>query len=528
MASPSALPSLGQDWNYQSLIPTKSTPYFILTLMVMIVAYAWPSSTSSSVKKLPLVNPGGFFSMKQAKQQYRQSSKSILKNARKQYGNQPFRMITDLGEVVILPSEFIDEIRNEPKLSFSGGLEQERTSQFPEFEAFAVLHNDSQLLQTVLKKQLTKFLSKVTEPLAQEGARAVSLNLGESQEWRELALRPAMLDIVARMSSRVFLGEEICQNKEWLDITKEFTVNFTGALFELTAYPVPLRRFVHWFLPLCKGLRATNARAKEIIAPVIAKRAEIRRAAQAAGQEVPFFNDALDWLDQEAKALGTDYSPDAAQLVLSFVAIHTSSDLLGQVILDIAQHPEIVPEVREEIVRELRANGWKKTSLYNMKLLDSIMKESQRRKPIGMAIIRRSVTEDLRLSNGLLLKKGMRIHVDMHRMQDEQVYENPDEWVPKRFLDMRTQPGKEHLSQFVATSGDHFGFGHGEHACPGRFFASNELKVALCHLLLKYDWKLAPGTAVDPLIRGFSTLSCPTAKVLIQRRENVELDIDSI
>ncbi|KAI0593871.1 cytochrome P450 [Biscogniauxia sp. FL1348] len=528
MASPSVLPSLGQDWNYQSLLPTKSTPYFILTLMVMIVAYAWPSSTDSTVKKLPLVNPGSFFSTKQAKQKYRQSAKSILQNARKQYGSQPFRMITDSGEIVILPSEFVDEIRNDPRLSFSNGIEQERISRLPGFEPFSIISDSAQLLQTVAKKQLTQFLSKVTEPLAEEGARAISLNLGESQEWRELALRPAILDIIARMSSRVFLGEELCQNKDWLEITKEYTVNLGSAVFELASYPIPLRRFVHWFLPLCKTLRERNLRAKKIIAPVIAKRAEIRRAAQAAGQEVPFFNDALDWLEQEAKAVGADYSPDNTQLLLSFVAIHTSSDLLGQVILDIAQHPEIIPEVRAEIVRELGANGWKKTSLYNMKLLDSIMKESQRRKPIGFTIVRRSVTEDMRLSNGLLLKKGMRIHVDMHRMQDEKVYENPEEWDPKRFLAMRAQAGKEHMSQFVATSGDHFGFGHGEHACPGRFFASNELKVALCHLLLKYDWKLAPGTAVNPLIRGFSMISCPTAKVLIRRRENVELDIDSI
>ncbi|KAI5923216.1 cytochrome P450 [Camillea tinctor] len=529
MASPSVLPSLGEDWNYyQSLLPTKSTPYFILTFMVMIIAYAWTSSIDSSVKKLPLVNPAGFFSKNKVKQEYRRSARDILEKAKKLYPDQPYRMITDFGEVVILPSKFMDEIRNEPKLSFVGGIAQDGTIHIPGFEPFRELSDPSALVQTMTKKQLTHFLSKVTEPLSEEGSRAISLNFGESKEWRELALRPAILDIIARMSSRVFLGEELCQNEDWLEITKDYTVTFSGAAFELVAYPVALRKFVHWFLPICKALRAKSARAQAVIAPVIAKRVELRRAAQEAGEEIPYFNDALDWLDQEAKAKGANYSPDSIQLLLSFVAIHTSSDLLGQVILDICQHPEIIPEIREEIVRELRANGWKKTTLYNMKLLDSIMKESQRLKPIGSAIIRRSVTEDVRLSNGLLLKKGMRIHMDGLRMQDEKVYENANEWDPKRFLNMRTQAGKEHMAQFVTTSADHFGFGHGEHACPGRFFASNELKVALCHLLLKYDWELAPGTDVKPLMRGFSTLTNPTAKVLIKRRENVELDIDSI
>lgn len=30
-------------------------------------------------------------------------------------------------------------------------------------------------------------------------------------------------------------------------------------------------------------------------------------------------------------------------------------------------------------------------------------------------------------------------------------------------------------------------FGHGRYACPGRFFASNESKIILATLLLKYD-----------------------------------------
>ncbi|KAI1496068.1 cytochrome P450 [Biscogniauxia marginata] len=528
MASPSELPSLGEDWTYQSLLPfVHSTPYVLLTFMVIIVVYAW-SSADSSLKDMPLVNAASFLSKNQAKQNYRKSGRAFLQNARRQYPNQPYRMITDYGEVVILPSEFLDEIRNEPKVSFSGGIEQDGIVHIPGFEPFAQISGDSQLLQTVAKKQLTHFLSKVTEPLCEEAARAISLNMGESREWREMTLKPAILDIIARMSSRVFLGDELCQNKDWLEITKEYTVNLGAALFEIAAYPVALRKYVHWFLPLCTTLRAKKTRATEVIAPVIAKRAEVRRTALAAGEKVPYFNDALDWIDQEAKDKNVKYDPAAVQLLLSFVAIHTSGDLLGQVMLDITEHPEIIPQVREEIVNVLRASGWKKTSLYNMKLLDSLIKESQRRKPIGAALIRRSVTEDLKLSNGLVLKKGMRIHVDMSRMQDPQVYENPEEWDPERFLKMRSQPGKEHMAQLVATSGDQFAFGHGEHACPGRFFASNELKVALCHLLMKYDWKLAPGTDVKPLMRGFSMLSSPTAKVLVQRREQVELDIDSI
>ncbi|PBK94105.1 hypothetical protein ARMGADRAFT_1062838 [Armillaria gallica] len=32
-------------------------------------------------------------------------------------------------------------------------------------------------------------------------------------------------------------------------------------------------------------------------------------------------------------------------------------------------------------------------------------------------------------------------------------------------------------------------FGHGKSACPGRFFAVNELKALMCYILMNYDVK---------------------------------------
>lgn len=61
----------------------------------------------------------------------------------------------------------------------------------------------------------------------------------------------------------------------------------------------------------------------------------------------------------------------------------TQSDMITQVIYDIAQNPEVIEPLRKEMVEVLTKGGWKKTSLYNLKLLDSVIKESQRLKPIG-------------------------------------------------------------------------------------------------------------------------------------------------
>lgn len=36
-------------------------------------------------------------------------------------------------------------------------------------------------------------------------------------------------------------------------------------------------------------------------------------------------------------------------------------------------------------------------------------------------------------------------------------------------------------------------FGFGRHACPGRFFACNEIKLIVAQLLLEYDVKMPDG-----------------------------------
>ena len=114
-------------------------------------------------------------------------------------------------------------------------------------------------------------------------------------------------------------------------------------------------------------------------------------------------------------------------------------------------------------------------------------------------------------------------------MWDPQVYPDPNAYDPFRFLAMRDQPGKEgQQSHLVSTSVNHLGFGHGDHACPGRFFAANEVKIALVHLWLKYDWKLAPGTMTHPVLNGFEWGSNPTTELLVRRRSSIEIDVDAI
>lgn len=237
--------------------------------------------------------------------------------------------------------------------------------------------------------------------------------------------------------------------------------------------------------------------AYNIIEPELQRRRTARREQVAnGGKPVGKPIDSLQWIDDVAAAYGERYNTVLGQLGLTIAAIHTTSNALMNILFDIIAHPDLLAELRKEIIDVMGQESvdrglWKKTTLYKLRLLDSVMKESQRMNPGSIMTMRRVATQTVKLSDGTTIPKGGFVAFPTTTMQDEAVYPNSGEFDGHRFLRLREQPGSENKWQFVTTSPQHFVFGHGMHACPGRFFASNEIKIALVHLLMKYDWKFA-------------------------------------
>lgn len=199
-------------------------------------------------------------------------------------------------------------------------------------------------------------------------------------EWHSIDFKDTMLQLIARVSSRVFLGDLLCRNEEWLRITRDYTTSSFIAAEELRLWPAPLRPVVHWFLPKCSELRALVRNAREVILPVLEERRRQKMMlSQTESEKSKIFDDAIEWF--ETVADGRPYDPVGAQLILSTAAIHTTTDLTCQTMTQITLHPEIIAPLRKEIVDVLQEHGWKKTALFEMKLLDSVIKESQRLKP---------------------------------------------------------------------------------------------------------------------------------------------------
>lgn len=70
-----------------------------------------------------------------------------------------------------------------------------------------------------------------------------------------------LLQLIARVSSRVFIGPELCTNEDWLRISKEYAIDSFIAARTLRQWHFSLRPIVHWFLPECRKVRATDRKS---------------------------------------------------------------------------------------------------------------------------------------------------------------------------------------------------------------------------------------------------------------------------
>ena len=137
--------------------------------------------------------------------------------------------------------------------------------------------------------------------------------------------------------------------------------------------------------------------------------------------------------------------------------------------------------------------------------------------------VNRVAEETFSLFNSTVILKGATLGVPTMRAYGPAVYEDPKKFDGHRFYNLSQQSGGATKYQFVSTSNDHIVFGHGKYACPRQLFASNEVKIILVHLLMKYDLKFPYGKTDGPkaMEMGADLLPDPNMKILIRSRTNV-------
>ncbi|KAI6111837.1 cytochrome P450 [Pisolithus croceorrhizus] len=436
------------------------------------------------------------------------SWRSALKNLRgasgfiqegyDKYKNAPFKIPMLYNWIVVVSgTKLLDEVRVAPDDQLSA---IEGANDFFK-TAFTMGHRVAKepYHLGIIKTQLSRKLPTLCPVIDNEVSVALSeMFSSQDNEWKPVVAMQAVQQVVSRAMNRIFVGLPLCRNPDWLKFGNQYAIDsiISGAKMDL--FPRFMWPLVAIFLTSTEN---HVERAVEFLGPAIRERRKL--ADRACGREmVDIPDDFLQWLIENGTE---DAEKDITRRILFMVlvSIQGTASTLMSAVYNLAARPEYLVPLREEV--------------------DAVfLKESYRLDGVSSLVMIRKVLKDFTFSDGRVVPKGCYIAAPSYAVHhDEEVYEKPDVFDPYRFVRLRSD--EDDMKQQMVSLGSTFlPFGHGNHACPGRFAAAVIQKTILARIVSSYDLKLdenarASGKRVE---FGIFMGPDPTTTVLLRMKSS--------
>jgi sterol 14-demethylase len=168
-------------------------------------------------------------------------------------------------------------------------------------------------------------------------------------------------------------------------------------------------------------------------------------------------------------------------LTLIFAGQHTSAVLAAWTGILLHQHPQYLPPILGEQIREIGAREITYESLRKLPALERAIKEAERLRP-PLIVLMRNVLQPFRV-DGYELPVGSLAFASpavSHRLPS--LYTDPDRFDPDRFAPGREEDRKASYALI--------GFGGGKHRCLGMPFAYQQITVIWTSILRRYEIEL--------------------------------------
>ncbi|CAI6339294.1 unnamed protein product [Periconia digitata] len=421
------------------------------------------------------------------------SARKIYAEGYQKYKDSVYRVKTNDDEThVVLPPLFLAEVRKLPDtvLSFPKAVENLMETRYTQ------IITESQMMSHSIKADLTPNLSRLNSVVFEEVQQAVSEDIPACEDWTSINIYFTLVHMVAKITGRLFVGPDLCRHKDYIDSAINYTMDVIAVQQGAKKINPWLRPILAPRLPEYKRLRQREKDAEALLEPII----EARRVAEANDPDYQRPDDMLAWFMARSKDYRYHSNLELAklQLGLIFAAIHTTTLTATNILYTLASQPEYMKPLREEIRTVMAKNGGTITTraLQQMIKLDSYMKEVVRFDPISITSFNRKVLRGFTLSNGQYIPAGVTVVIPTHEIYNDPANFSMEATDPKEFDGFRYSKIRENgnatdhaRNQFVTANDQSTMFGYGRHACPGRFFAANEIKMILARLILDYDIK---------------------------------------
>jgi len=396
----------------------------------------------------------------------------------------------------VLPTsvELIDDIRKAPD-NVLGTRELFRES-FQLDYTLDFFEKEDAYETRVVRSRLTRNIAATFDQIQDELDVALREYIPVSnEEWVKVSILPAMQRIICRASSRVFVGVPLCRNRDYQTLIMDFKLDFMKLASTLALFPKPLKPFV---VRMTTNLPSKIRQMAKFIRPLVEERLTKLEELGETWDDAP--NDMLMWLMSEAK--GVERSPEGLArrlLLVNFAAINATSLMVSQVLCRLISNPEYIEPLRQEVEAAVADEGWTKVGMDKMRKIDSFLRETQR---VDVESIVMPICLTLRpftFSSGVTVPADTVIALPVHAIHsDEEIYPNAEKFDGSRFTKLRDEEGDVMWSrhQAITASAKLLAFGIGRHARPGRFFAVNEMKALIAHIIVTYDFKFEEGKVV--------------------------------
>jgi cytochrome P450 len=277
-----------------------------------------------------------------------------------------------------------------------------------------------------------------------------------------------------------------------------FTASVAVVSMKLRTINPILRPAAYWTLQCGRKIRADIAKVNEFLIPVIQAQQRIdSRRTTAKDTDGP--QDLLRWVLSHSTH-GKDAEPEQIVYKILFLivaAMHNSAITAIHALYDLCAQPDSIAALRAEVEAEISSGGWTMAAQLRLPKMESFLKESGRMNSAGIMSFQRLTLKPIQLSNGFTIPANTHICAASDaRSRDPALYDSPEEFRPLRFYQSDVDVKSTNLFSSVA-AGDSW-FGIGRQACPGRGFASVQIKLVLCLLLVGYDFKFPEGRTQRP------------------------------
>ncbi|KAF2106342.1 cytochrome P450, partial [Lophiotrema nucula] len=433
------------------------------------------------------------------------------------YANEPFTLIDHPLTIVILPESSINELKD-----VSPEIASFRNFLYVYWHGrYSYIGQYSHATESAVKTGMNRDVNTQLVTLADETRFAIPKMLPACEDgWEEIQLSTVLTKVVAYVTFRSFVGLPLSREDAWIEATTNYATTlskFSAAVRESHWSLRWLARPVHWF----RTVRPHQQQFVGMLAPIVAaaKRAKQDRE-QGLDAEPP--RTLIEWMISYNKMKDVSASKiTGAQLTASFAAIHSTTGLVEHVLLDLAARPDDAQALRDELTEHAPDGNLDKVAISKLWKLDSFIKESQRCNPATAFHMLRLTSSPLQISPFPPIPANTNVAISAPGTSGITSYDNRDAFDGFRHARARAAPDASNKHQLVTTGPTATSFGHGPHACPGRYFAANEIKVLIAELLTRYDLKFAEGMERprNMLLPGGAVFADPGAKVLFRGRK---------